>query len=156
MAVAAVPFEAPRAVALPGGAQYIARGFAVQPGTSAVSPGAPEASVLSAARSAVPARRHAPSLLIGGGVVMAIVGGIIAALLAIRNTKSAKDGRSPLGEPSDAGGMVVTPPDGSLAVAPPDAGQYETTRDALPQSSRGVDDANTREADRAPIGDRGN
>lgn len=87
---------------------------------------------------------------------MAIVGGIIAAVLATCNTKSAKDGKSPLGEPSGDGGMVVTPPDGPPAVAPSDVGQYEMTRDTLQQSSRGVDDANTREADRAPIGDRGN
>src|SRR5439155_5885373 len=98
-----------------------------------------------------------PFLLIGGGAVMDIIGGIVAALIAMRNTASVEDGTSAHSGPSDAGSMVATPPDGALAVTSPDAGQHETTRDTLQQSSKGVDDdANPTEADRAPVGDRGN
>lgn len=106
--------------------------------------------------ASLPARRRGPFLLIGGGAVMAIIGGIVAALVTMRNTASVEDETSARGGPSDAGGVVATPPDGAPAVTSPDAGQHETTRDTLQQSSKGVDDANPTEADRAPVDDRGN
>lgn len=103
-----------------------------------------------------PTRRRAPLLLIAGGVVMMIVGGIVAPLIPTRTRSLVEDVKSALSEPSDAGVVVVTPPDGSFAVASPDAGRHGTASDASQQPTRREDEASPTEADRAPIVDRGN
>jgi uncharacterized caspase-like protein len=103
----------------------------------------------------LPTRRHAPLLLIGGGVGMVVAGGIVAALIATRTGTSVEDVKSALSGLSDAGVVVVAPADGALAVAPPDAAQHETARDTFQQSSRGENDANPTETDRPPVS-RGN
>lgn len=102
--------------------------------------------------AAPPTRRRALYLLMGGGIVV-LVGGIIAALVATRDSASVENLTSAL---SDAGAVVVAPPDGALVMRPPDAAPHETPRNILQQPSWGENDANPTEADRPRTDDRGN
>lgn len=111
-------------------------------------------------------RRRGPYLWIGGSIVAAMVGGA-AALLATRNSSSVGNRMSTLSESSDVRFMPVTPPDGGLATAIPDATQPDVSDAARPsktseknlqQPNRRGDDANLPESDVPTIdpNDRGN
>jgi len=121
------------------------------PGDKPRVPSAEQMSPLIAG-AALPTRSRALYLLMGGGIVV-LVGGIMAALLATRNSTSVENLTSAL---SDAGVVVVAPPDGALGKVPPDAAPHETPTDMLQQPSWGEHDANPTEADRPRTYDRGN
>jgi hypothetical protein len=130
------------------------------------------ASVLPSLVSDVPLsmQPRARNLRIGGVVVMMMVGAA-AALYAMRDGASVEDGKASSGEPSDAGVMVVAPPDAALAIATSDAAKPDasdarvesatgkTDRERVQRvqpTSRRESDASSTESDRPRIDDRGN